>query len=66
MVKYDEGLELITARHYTEETIEHLMEQKEVLLLRRGRARLMVRPLVEVEWMKERYAVSSASRGRKL
>ncbi|NQV35789.1 MAG: aspartate kinase [Phycisphaeraceae bacterium] len=55
-VKYNEGLELITVRHYTEETIEHLIEQKEVLLLQKGRAtaRLVVKPLVEVEWMKER------------
>ena len=56
VVKYNEGLELITVRHYTEETIEHLIEQKEVLLLQKGRAtaRLVVKPLVEVEWMKER------------
>ena len=39
----------------TEETIEHLIEQKEVLLLQKGRAtaRLVVKPLVEVEWMKD-------------
>jgi aspartate kinase len=56
VVKYNEGLELITVRHYTEETIEHLIEQKEVLLLQKGRAtaRLVVKPLVEVEWMKQR------------
>jgi len=56
IVKYNEGLELITVRHYTEETIEHLIEQKEVLLLQKGRAtaRLVVKPLVEVDWMKQR------------
>jgi aspartate kinase len=56
VVKYNEGLELITVRHYTDETIEHLIEQKEVLLLQKGRAtaRLVVKPLVEVEWMKQR------------
>ncbi len=56
IVKYNEGLELITVRHYTEETIEHLIEEKEVLLLQKGRAtaRLVVKPLVEVEWMKQR------------
>ena len=56
IVKYNEGLELITVRHYTDETIDHLIEQKEVLLLQKGRAtaRLVARPLVEVEWMKQR------------
>jgi aspartate kinase len=56
IVKYNEGLELITVRHYTEETIEHLIEEKEVLLLQKGRAtaRLVVKPLVEVDWMKQR------------
>jgi aspartate kinase len=56
IVKYNEGLELITVRHYTEETIAHLIEEKEVLLLQKGRAtaRLVVKPLVEVGWMKQR------------
>lgn len=56
VVKYNEGLELITVRHYTDETIAQLIEEKEVLLLQKGRAtaRLVVKPLVEVDWMKQR------------
>ncbi len=54
-VKYNEGLELLTIRHYDEPTIERLIIDKEVLLIQKGRstARLVLRPLVEVEWMKE-------------
>ncbi len=56
VVKYNEGLELITIRHYTEQIIERLTEDKDVLLLQKGRvtARLVVKPLVEVAWMKPR------------
>lgn len=55
-VRYNEGLELLTVRHYDEETINRLIEDKEVLLMQKGRltAQLVLKPLVEVEWMKEK------------
>lgn len=55
VVKYNEGLELITVRHYTEQTIEQLIQEKEVLLIQKGRAtaRLVAKPLVEEDWMKQ-------------
>ena len=55
-VRYNDGLELLTIRHYDEETIARLVEEKEVLLIQKGRstAQLVLKPLVEVDWMKER------------
>lgn len=52
--KYNEGLELLTIRHYDEATIDRLVEDKEVLLIQKGRltAQLVIKPLVEVDWMK--------------
>lgn len=57
-IKYNEGLELLTIRHYNEETIDRLVVDKEVLLMQKGRstARLVLKPLVEVDWMKENKA----------
>jgi aspartate kinase len=56
VVRYNEGLELLTIRHYDQETIDRLTEDKEVLLIQKGRstAQLVLRPLVEVDWMKKR------------
>ena len=55
-VRYNEGLELLTIRHYDDETINRLIEDKEVLLIQKGRltAQLVLKPLVEVDWMKAR------------
>lgn len=55
-VKYNEGLELLTIRHYDQETIDRLIEDKEVLLIHKDRSttQLVVKPLVEVDWMKTR------------
>ena len=55
-IKYNDGLELLTIRHYDEETIARLVVDKDVLLIQKGRstARLVLKPLVEVDWMKER------------
>lgn len=54
-VRYNEGLELLTIRHYDEETIARLIVDKEVLLVQKGRltAQLVLKPLVEVDWMNE-------------
>ncbi len=54
VVRYNEGLELLTIRHYDQQTIDRLIEDKEVLLIQKGRstAQLVVKPLVEVDWMK--------------
>lgn len=45
-VKYNEGLELLTIRHYTPETIAYLIENKTVLLEQKTRttARYLMRP----------------------
>ena len=53
-VKYNDGLELLTIRHYDEDTINRLIVDKEVLLIQKGRstAQLVLKPLVEVDWMK--------------
>ena len=55
-VKYNEGLELLTIRHYDEPTINRLIVDKEVLLIQKGRAtaQLVLKPLTQVDWMKQK------------
>lgn len=47
VIKFNEGLELITIRHFDDATIERVTENKEVLLQQKTRetARLIVKPL---------------------
>ncbi len=47
VIKFNEGLELITIRHFDEATIDRVTENKEVLLQQKTRetARLIVKPL---------------------
>lgn len=45
IVRYNQGLELITVRHYTQNTIDHLLKNKQVLLEQKSRetARFVVK-----------------------
>ena len=47
LIKFNEGLELITIRHFDDSTIERVTKDKEVLLEQKTRetARLIVKPI---------------------